>query len=135
MSSDLASAIYYVFSASLHELIFSFLICQVGILTYHASVSRLQGMHRKHFLVYGMQLISSRYCIIIIAIIPFVLCLVAQPCLTLCDPMDCNPQAPLSVGILQARILEWVTISSSRGSSQTGDQTQVSHIAGGFLTN
>ena len=85
MSSDLGSAIYYVISASLCEFIFSFLISKVGILSYHASLSRLQGMNIKHFLVYGMQLISSRY-IIIIAIIPFVGCLVAQSCLTLCDP-------------------------------------------------
>ena len=37
-------------------------------------------------------------------------------------------------GILQARILEWVAIPFSRGSSQPKDQTQVSHIAGGFFT-
>ena len=39
-------------------------------------------------------------------------------------------QASLSMGILQARILEWVTISSSKGSSQPRDRTQVSSIAG-----
>ena len=43
-------------------------------------------------------------------------------------------QTPLSIGILQARILEWVAISSSRGSSQLRDWTQVSHIAGDFFT-
>ena len=43
-------------------------------------------------------------------------------------------QAPLSIGILQTRILEWVVIPSSRGSSQPRDQTQVSCIAGGFFT-
>ena len=37
-------------------------------------------------------------------------------------------------GILQARILEWVAFPFSRGSSQRRDQTQVSHIAGGFFT-
>ena len=37
-------------------------------------------------------------------------------------------QAPLSMGILQARILEWVAIPSSRGSSQPRDRTQVSRI-------
>ena len=37
--------------------------------------------------------------------------------------------------ILQARILEWVAFSFSRGFSQTRDQTQVSHIAGGFFTS
>jgi len=38
-------------------------------------------------------------------------------------------------GILQARILEWVAFPFSRGSSQSGDQTQVSCIADGFFTN
>jgi len=38
-------------------------------------------------------------------------------------------------GILQARILEWVTLPFSRGSSQPRDLTQVSHIAGGLFTN
>ena len=38
------------------------------------------------------------------------------------------------MGILQARILEWVAMLSSRGSSQPGDQSQVSIIAGGFFT-
>ena len=38
-------------------------------------------------------------------------------------------------GILQARILEWVAIPFSRGSSQPRDRTQVSRIAGGFFTN
>ena len=43
-------------------------------------------------------------------------------------------QAPLSMGIPQARILEWVALPSSRESSQTRDWTQVFHIAGGFFT-
>jgi len=43
-------------------------------------------------------------------------------------------QAPLSMGILQARILEWVAMPSSRGTSQHRDGTQVCHIAGGFVT-
>ena len=43
-------------------------------------------------------------------------------------------QAPLSMGILQARLLEWVAIPFSRGSSQLRDQTQVSQVAGRFFT-
>ena len=43
-------------------------------------------------------------------------------------------QAPLSMGILQGWILEWVAMPSSRGSSQSRDQTQVSCIAGGFFS-
>ena len=49
-------------------------------------------------------------------------------------PWTVARQAPLSMGILQARILEWVAKPSSRGSSQHRDQTQVSHIAGRFFT-
>ena len=54
---------------------------------------------------------------------------VTQSRLTLCDPMDYTVY-----GILQARILEWVAIPFSRGSSQPRDRTQASHIAGGFFT-
>ena len=43
-------------------------------------------------------------------------------------------QAPLSMGILQARILEWVAMPSSRGSPHPRDQTQPSHFTGGFFT-
>ena len=48
--------------------------------------------------------------------------------------MDCSPPGSSVHGILQARLLEWVAISSSRGSSQPRDQTQASQIAGGFFT-
>ena len=44
-------------------------------------------------------------------------------------------QAPLSMGILLVRILYWVAMPSSRGSSQPWDQTQVSHFAGGFFSS
>ena len=53
-----------------------------------------------------------------------------QSCPTLCIPMDYTVH-----GILQAKILEWVAFSFSRGSSQSRDWTQVSHIAGGFFTS
>jgi len=56
------------------------------------------------------------------------MCLVAQSCLTLCDPMDCSPPGLSVHGISQARILEWVAIPFSRGSSQSRDQIQVSHM-------
>ena len=55
---------------------------------------------------------------------------VAQLCPTLCDFMDYTVP-----GILQARTLEWVAFPFPRGSSQTRDRTQVSHIAGGFFTS
>ena len=55
---------------------------------------------------------------------------VAQLCLPPCNPMDYRVH-----GILQARILEWVAFPFSRRCSQSRDQTQVSHIAGGFFTS
>ena len=43
-----------------------------------------------------------------------------QSCLTLCDPMDCSPPGSSVHGILQARILPWVAMPSSRASSHPG---------------
>ena len=63
-----------------------------------------------------------------------VLCLVAHACLTLCDPMDSYPSGSSVHGIFQARILEWVAMPSSMGSSQPRDGTQVYCIAGRFFT-
>ena len=57
------------------------------------------------------------------------MCLVAQSCLTLCNPVDCSPPGFSVHGILQARILDWVAISSSRGSSRPRDRTRVSCIS------
>ena len=54
---------------------------------------------------------------------------VAQSCLTLCDPMDCSLPGFSVHGIFQARVLEWVAISFSKGSSRLRDCTQVSCIA------
>ena len=60
--------------------------------------------------------------------------LVTQSCPTLCNSTDCSPPGSSVHGILQARILEWIAISFSRGSSQPSDQTQISCIAGRFFT-
>ena len=49
-----------------------------------------------------------------------------QSCLILCDPMDCSPPDSSVHGIIQTRILEWVAMPSSRGSSQPRDRTHVS---------
>ena len=61
--------------------------------------------------------------------------LVAQSCPTLHNCMDCSHPGSSVHGILQARILEWVAISFSRGSSQPRDPSQVSSIAGTFFTD
>jgi len=59
---------------------------------------------------------------------------VAQSYLTLCHPMDCSLLGSSVHGIFQARILEWVAISFSTGSSQPRDRSQVSHIVGRRFT-
>ena len=55
---------------------------------------------------------------------------VTQLCPTLCDPMDCSLPGSSTHGIFQARILEWVAISFSRGTSWPRDRSQVSCIVG-----
>ena len=60
--------------------------------------------------------------------------LVTQSCPTLWDPTDCSPPGFSVHGILQARILEWIVIPFSRGSSQPTDRILVSCIAGRFFT-
>ena len=52
-----------------------------------------------------------------------------QSCLTLCNPMDCNLPGSSVHRILQARILEWVAMPSSRGSSPPRDRTCISYIS------
>ena len=56
-------------------------------------------------------------------------CEVTQSCPTLCDPTDCSLPGSSICGIFQARIMEWVAISFSRGSSRPRDWTWVSSIA------
>ena len=52
-----------------------------------------------------------------------------ESCPTLCNPMDCSPPGFSVHGLLQARILEWVAMPFTRGSSQPRDWTQVSYIS------
>ena len=64
----------------------------------------------------------------------YVVVLVAQSSLTLCDPMGCTPLGSSIHGILQARMLQWVLSPFSRGSPRPRDGTQASGIAGKFFT-
>ena len=59
---------------------------------------------------------------------------ITQPCPILCDPMDCRLPDSSVYGIFQAKILEWVAISFSRGFSWPRDRTCVSHTAGSLFT-
>ena len=65
---------------------------------------------------------------------PFVLAKWLQSCRTLFDPMNRSPPGSPVHGIHQARILQWVAVPFSRGSSQPSDPTLVSCIAGRFFT-
>ena len=66
-------------------------------------------------------------------LIPLCFCLVLSR-VRLCDPVDCSPPGSSVHGISQARILEWVAISFSRGSSWAQDGTHISCLAGRFFT-
>ena len=58
-----------------------------------------------------------------------------QSCLTLCDPMDCSQPGSSNHGILQARILEWAALPTSRSSSWLRNQTHFLHLLYcGFFT-
>ena len=72
--------------------------------------------------------------LIILHLFPILLCLVISHVQLFATPCTVAFQAPLSIGILQARILEWVAISFSKGSSRFRDGTQASHITGRFFT-
>ena len=61
-------------------------------------------------------------------------CLVTKSCLTFCNSMECGPSRSFVHRIFQARILEWVSISFSRGSYWPRDQSHISWLAGGFFT-
>ena len=69
-----------------------------------------------------------------VCVCAFLCVLIAQSFPTLCDPMGSSLPGTSVYGILQARILEWVAIPFSRGSSQPRDQTWVSCIAGRLFT-
>ena len=60
--------------------------------------------------------------------------LVTQSRPVLCDPMNCGSPGSSVLGVVQARILEWMAIPFPRESSQPRDQTRVSHSAGRFFT-
>ena len=62
------------------------------------------------------------------------LCVYAQSRPTLCNLMDCSPPGSSVHGVPQVRMLEWVAISYSRGSSQTRDQPMSPALAGRFFT-
>ena len=87
------------------------------VLLLTGEVMRIKIVPTSRFLWDSFRLVYDAYCCC---------SLVAKSCLTLCDPMDYSPPGSSVHGILQARILEWVAMPSSGGSSWPSDQTQVS---------
>ena len=61
------------------------------------------------------------------------MCLCAKSCLSFCDPTNCSLPGSSVHGIFQARILEWVAFSFSRGSSPPRDQIHIFYLAGRFF--
>ena len=107
---------------------------QVSVPAWHGNIQKLalglSGLANKNseHPIFEFQL-NNRSC--------FIMCVCAQSDPTFCDPTDCSPPGSSVHGISQASILEWIAISSSRGSSRFRDQTLVSYVsywAGGFFT-
>ena len=90
---------------------------------------------RIHVTAQGMQVLSlvwglrSRVCVCVYVCVRVCMRTRAQLYPTLCDPMDCSLPGSSVHGIFQARILEWVAISFSRGPSQPRDPTQVACVS------
>ena len=88
------------------------------------------GWHRYSFI----NLASVNWELVCVCVCVCVRVWVPQLCLTLCDPMDYSLPGSSVHWILQARILEWIAIPFSRGSSWPRDRIQVSCIVGGLFT-
>ena len=102
----------FSYSCSFSEFIFGFVF-------YLNRFLESNTLHKVPLLLFGASLVAQ--------MVKKVKVLVTQSCPTLCDPMDWRPPGSSVHGILQARILEWVAISFSRGSSWPRDQTWVSY--------
>ena len=94
-------------------------------------VGCLHGSPRQN---YNRSSHSTWYSISSACLQAFLCVCVSQSCLILCNPMDHSPPVSCIHGTLQGRILEWVAIPFSRGSSQPRDRTQVTYTAGRFYT-
>ena len=105
---------------------------------YYISVKLLKvkwfsGINNSPFVLF-LHLASKKSLSCLRSTIPFVLiytilCVkLLQSRLTLCDPMDCSPLGCCVCGILQAGIVEWIAMPSSRESSRPRDRTQVSCV-------
>ena len=119
--------LYSVFVGNFFHISSSFqfwqLFCHTLLLQTIKSVIPLQVL--EHFSILGWVFINS----------PFIVSVSCSAVSYSLQPVDCSLLGSSVHGTLQARILEWVAIPPSRGPSRPRDQTQVSCIAGGFLTS
>ena len=98
------------------------------------SFSRITQFCFRFYIIYMNTLHDSVYVLCIFSHLNCERVLVARSCPTLCYHMGCSPPGSSVHGISQARILEWVVISSSEESSQLRDQIPFPVLAGGFPT-
>ena len=85
---------------------------------------QFKGLSKESSPIPQFKIIHIPYLSLLSHLIPMCdwMCLVAQLCPTLCDPMDCSPSGSSIRGVFQPRILEWVAIASSRGFSWPRDE-------------
>ena len=118
-------SIYYISLSSPHQRDMFFFFLNLGLIFFFslflkfclwASLHRNQLEHKTYLKCRSLNLSPA-------------MCAHAQPCQTLCKPLDCRSPDFSVPGTLQARILEWIAKPSSRGSSQARDQTHLSCIS------
>ena len=110
---------FFIFSIRFY----AFLVRQIADLLFQQNLNLYLLVNYLIFLILFIVIVIATAC-----------CSVAKSCLTLLNLMDCSPASSSVHRISQARILEWVAISFSMGSSWPKDQTHVSCIAGKFFT-
>ena len=107
------------------------LVLALCIFMYYIFLNKLVNLHTKS--IVDLQCCINFYCTVkwfryMHTCVCVCVCVCVQSCLTLCNSMDCGLPGSSVHGIFQARILEWVAISSSRGSSQPREWTHVSCV-------
>ena len=90
-----------------------------------SGLRRLIIQHSEMKSIYMSEHVNTRVCVRVRVYV----CVCAQLCWTLCNPVDCSLSGSSVCGILQARILEWLAIPSSKGSSQPKDLTLISCVS------
>ena len=95
---------------------------------YNAVTLKIRSLNFSLSMAAFMIISYCRVCVCVCVYYTYVCVLVAQSCSTLCDSMDCSPSSSSVHGILQARILEWESIPSSRASSRPRDRTQTDSL-------